>query len=239
MKVEVKGLSKKYFAGEFVLHDLSFCADSDKINVVYGDRWSGKTTLLKVIAGLEDYQQGEVKLNGVNIREIPEKHRNLAVFLETKPFFGRQSALKNIVYPLKIRGMGRDRYYVGERCAERVGLGMGLLDKPAYMLTPQQSALTQIARMITVPRGLYLFDNPLRSFSGDERERAFNMLASLFSELQGTVIYATDCTREVEALGNDPILKLKYGYAEENYPMTDEEVEAAEQQFKKNTKHVF
>ena len=237
MKVEVNGLSKKYFSGTDVLHDLSFVADGG-VFVICGGRWSGKTTLLKVIAGLENYQSGEVKLNGVNIREIPEKHRDLAVYLENKPFFGRKTALKNIVYPLKIRGVGKERYQMGMNAAERVGLGIGLLDKPAYMLTPEQSALTQIARMITVKRGLYLFDNPLRAFSGDERESAFETLRGLFDELDGTVIYATDSTREAELLGGAD-LSLKYGYSADKYPTLEDEIAAVDAEFKNNTKHVF
>ena len=239
MKVEVTELTKKYFGGTDVLHDVSFCADAGQINVIYGGRWSGKTTLLHVIAGLEDYQSGHVMLDGREITDIRPRERDLAIYLETKPFFGHKTALKNIVYPLKIRGVKKERYEMGMRAAERVGLGLGLLDKPAYMLTPEQAALTQIARMIVLDRGLYLFDNPLRHFSGDDREETFARLRVLLSELKGTVIYATDSSREAEAFGVPSVLSLKYGYPADRYPLTEAEQQEVAENFYQNTKHVF
>ena len=102
--LEVKNLTVKYRFGARALNSVSFCADKNEIFCVLGGEESGKTTLMKTLAGLLQQSEGEIYLNGVNITDSDVKTRNVCLVHEDYGFFENKTLAYNLSYPLIIRG---------------------------------------------------------------------------------------------------------------------------------------
>lgn len=204
MKLVVDNVTMSYYSGATVLRGISFTIEEDGVYVVHGGRLAGKSSLMRTIAGLERVNEGSITFDGREVRSIPMKERNLAFFVEYKPLFKHRTAYNNIAYPLKIRKVGRGERDVRVKAiAENLGIPYGTLLAPAFMLTPQEAALTQLARtLIREDASLYLLDNPLRALSGDERVAAFDKLLTFMRNRNGIYIYATDSSDEEEEINN-------------------------------------
>lgn len=107
------------------LDNLSFEIAEGKTNTLLLETQSGKTTIAKLILGIEEPTKGEIFFNGKPIAEVPLKDRNIA-YLPTEPiFFENGSVSKNLAYPLKIRNYAKSEIesYL-EKTAELYGLDL-------------------------------------------------------------------------------------------------------------------
>src|ERR1041384_135994 len=100
--VTVMGVSKK-FGDTTVLEDVHFSVDEDEIVVLLGASGSGKTTILRIIAGLETPDDGMVVLHGKNVTHLPARERGTGVIFQSYALFPKMTVEQNIGYGLKIR----------------------------------------------------------------------------------------------------------------------------------------
>src|SRR5215210_5463046 len=97
--VTVAGISKA-FGDSVVLEDISFSVDEDEIVVLLGASGSGKTTILRIIAGLETLDSGMVVLHGKNVTDLPARLRGTGVIFQNYALFPKMSVAENIAYGL-------------------------------------------------------------------------------------------------------------------------------------------
>src|SRR5215208_5206447 len=102
----VRGLSKS-FKGVRVLEDVSFDVAEGEALVLLGASGSGKTTILRVIAGLERPDSGSVHLHGRDVTELPARERGVGVIFQSYALFPRMTVEQNIGYGLRIRRRAR------------------------------------------------------------------------------------------------------------------------------------
>ena len=98
----VRGLSKSFKKAR-VLEDVSFDVSEGESLVLLGASGSGKTTILRIIAGLEQPDKGRVILHGQDMTELPARERGVGVIFQAYALFPRMTVEKNIAYGLKIR----------------------------------------------------------------------------------------------------------------------------------------
>src|SRR5437870_2390775 len=98
----VRGLSKSFKKAR-VLEDVSFDVGVGEALVLLGASGSGKTTILRIIAGLEQPDTGRVILHGEDVTELPARERGVGVIFQAYALFPRMTVEKNIAYGLKIR----------------------------------------------------------------------------------------------------------------------------------------
>src|SRR5712675_200288 len=98
----VIGLSKR-FGDTSVLEDINFVVAEGEALVLLGASGSGKTTILRVIAGLEQPDSGRVILHGKDVTDLPARERGVGVIFQAYALFPRMTVEKNIGYGLKIR----------------------------------------------------------------------------------------------------------------------------------------
>src|ERR687896_2014298 len=102
----VRGLSKSFKKAR-VLEDVSFDVSEGESLVLLGASGSGKTTILRIIAGLEEPDTGRVLLHGKDVTELPARERNVGVIFQAYALFPRMTVEQNIGYGLRIRGRKR------------------------------------------------------------------------------------------------------------------------------------
>src|SRR5947209_18781132 len=102
----VRAVSKK-FKGTVVLEDIDFDVAEGESLVLLGASGSGKTTILRIISGLEEPDTGRIILHGKDVTELPARERGVGVIFQSYALFPRMTVEKNIGYGLRIRGARR------------------------------------------------------------------------------------------------------------------------------------
>src|SRR5213593_2558184 len=102
----VRGISKRFKKAR-VLEDIDFDVAEGESVVLLGASGSGKTTILRIIAGLEEPNTGRVILHGKDVTELPARERGVGVIFQSYALFPRMNVEKNITYGLRIRGKRR------------------------------------------------------------------------------------------------------------------------------------
>src|SRR5262252_9448004 len=98
----VQGISKR-FKKSRVLEDVSFAVAEGESLVLLGASGSGKTTILRIISGLEQPDKGRVILHGTDVTDLPARERGVGVIFQSYALFPRMTVEKNIAFGLKIR----------------------------------------------------------------------------------------------------------------------------------------
>jgi ABC-type Fe3+/spermidine/putrescine transport system ATPase subunit len=106
--VSVIGVSKS-FGDANVLQNIHFSVDEDEIVVLLGASGSGKTTILRIIAGLEMPDSGMVVLHGKNVTNLPARERGTGVIFQSYALFPKMTVEANIGYGLRLRGKKKKR----------------------------------------------------------------------------------------------------------------------------------
>src|SRR5512133_3394235 len=168
------------------------------INVLLGTTRAGKTTLMRLMAGLDQPSAGRVMAEGRDVTGIPVRQRDLAMVYQQFINYPSFTVFENIASPLRIKGVPADtiKRRVGDM-AERLHITPYLERYPAELSGGQQQR-TALARALIKDAGLLLLDEPLVNLDYKLREELRRELTDLFSEGKTTVVYAT--TEPLEAL---------------------------------------
>src|SRR5215208_7276031 len=155
----VRGLSKS-FKGVPVLEDVSFDVAEGEALVLLGASGSGKTTILRIIAGLERPDSGSIYLHGRDVTELPARERGVGVIFQSYALFPRMTVEQNIGYGLRIRGRRRrERREKVESLLELVHLLDQRKKYPSQLSGGQQQRVA-IARTLAYKPEVLLFDEP-------------------------------------------------------------------------------
>ena len=191
-------------------------------NVLLGRTLSGKTTLMRLMAGLERPTEGRVLVDGVDVTGVGVRKRNVAMVYQQFINYPSMTCYNNIASPLKQAGVGKaeiDRRVRAE--AERLHVE-GLLDRLPSELSGGQQQRVALARAI-VKGAPYLFlDEPLANLDYKLREELREEMRQMFEGGHTTVVYATTEPREALLLsGNTAVMHegrlLQFGPAPDVY----------------------
>lgn len=170
-------------------------------NVLLGATGAGKTTLIKMMAGLERPTSGEIWLNGENITNLSPQRRNVSLVHQFFINYPNLSVYENIASPLRVAGMGRGdiERRVGE-IAELTKLTPMLKRRPSELSGGQQQR-TALARALVKDSKLVLLDEPLANLDYKLREELRDELPKLLAGRGTLVVYATSEPTEALLLG--------------------------------------
>lgn len=203
--VRLEGVSKSYGQAK-ALVDVTFDVRDGELFTLVGPTGAGKTTTLKVIAGLEDASAGEVYLAGAPARNLGAWERDVSMTFEEYGLYPHFSVFDNIASPL--RAPKRAKQFTGNqineqvtRIAEMLGIG-GLLDRSPAHLSGGQRQRVALARSLVRDAAVYLLDEPLAHLDTKLRHRMRGELKRMMSTLGATVIYVTHDYKEALALSD-------------------------------------
>jgi glycerol transport system ATP-binding protein len=198
MQLTLEGIGKKVGA-ETWLHPMTLVPQPRAVTVLLGATQAGKTSLMRIMAGLDAPSAGRVLVDGKDVTGMPVRERNVAMVYQQFINYPSMSVADNIASPLKLRG----EKGVAERVralAARLHIEQFLDRLPAELSGGQQQRVA-LARALAKNAPLMLLDEPLVNLDYKLREELREELTQLFAAGDSTVIYATTEPGEALLLG--------------------------------------
>ncbi len=182
------------------LYPLDLCLVPGAVTVLLGATQAGKTTLMRVMAGLDAPSKGKVFVDGVDVTGQPVRERNVAMVYQQFINYPSMTVADNIASPLKLRREKLDSGSIATRVGElaaKLHIEPFLERLPAELSGGQQQRVA-LARALAKNAPLMLLDEPLVNLDYKLREELRDELSQLFAAGDSTVVYAT--TEPTEAL---------------------------------------
>ena len=223
----VVGLSK-HFGKTSVLENINFDVAEGEVLVLLGASGSGKTTILRIIAGLEMPLKGRVILHGKDVTDLPARERGVGVIFQSYALFPKMTVEKNIGYGLRIRK--RRRKEIRETVKELLALVQLEEHRKKYpsQLSGGQQQRVAIARTLAYKPEVLLFDEPFGALDTQTRSHLRREIRALLKKVKVPSIFITHDQEEALELG-DRVAVLNEGRIEQigtpfeiyNYPATE------------------
>lgn len=212
--LKLKGVNKVYPSGALALYNAEFELSDREFIAVTGGEKSGKSTLLRVIAGLEEANTGEIIIDGKDVSSVEPKDRDIAMIFRSDTLYPSINVLENMAFGLKLRKA--PPAVVEQRvkaAAEVLGLSDVLLRKPKT-LTAEQKQKVALGRAIVREPRLYLLDDPIAGLDDALKVKMRNVIVNLQARMQGTFIYATKNVNEALSMATRVIV-LREGFIQQ------------------------
>ena len=212
VRLQVERLTKNYRTSPDsadILSNLDLSVPEGEFLCILGPSGCGKTTLVRCIAGLEDYE-GTIRVDG-NTVTGPGPDR-MMVFQDYNQLFPWKTVLKNVQYPMKISGI-RDKKELRSRAEEKLRM-VNLQDYADYYPHQLSGGMKQrvaIARGLVMNPGILLMDEPFAALDAMTRNRLQAELRRIKEEENLTVIFITHNIQESIVLGDRIIMMDKGG----------------------------
>lgn len=195
--LELRNVSKQVGA-ETHISDVSLTLQRGTLNVLLGPTLSGKTSLIRLMAGLDRPTSGSVWFDGQNVTGVAPQKRNVAMVFQQFINYPTLSVYENIASPLRVAGLPRAEIDTKvRRAAELMRLGP-YLDRTPLNLSGGQQQRTALARAMVKNASVVLLDEPLANLDYKLREELRAELPRIFAEVGSIFVYAT--TEPMEAL---------------------------------------
>ncbi len=198
MQLQLEAISKKVGPQQW-LYEMSLAPQPGAVTVLLGATQAGKTSVMRIMAGLDKPSQGHVRVDGRDVTGMPVRERNVAMVYQQFINYPSLTVADNIASPLKLRGQANVASRVRE-LASRLHIDMFLGRYPAELSGGQQQRVA-LARALAKNAPLMLLDEPLVNLDYKLREELRDELTQLFSAGESTVIYATTEPGEALLLG--------------------------------------
>jgi multiple sugar transport system ATP-binding protein len=213
----LKNATKKYNDGKVIaVNDLTIeCGDKELIAIL-GPSGAGKTSTLKMIAGIEAITEGSLYINGRDVTKLPPQDRNISMVFESYALYPHLTVKENLAFPLYApcrsgKMTKEEKEAVVEELAETVGLGELLDRKPSQLSGGQRQRVSLARALVRAPEpNVILMDEPIAHLDAKLRNSMRAELKRLHKDLGATIIYVTH--DYVEAMGMaDRIIILNEG----------------------------
>ncbi len=202
------------------LRDISLELKRGELNILLGPTLSGKTSLMRVMAGLDRPDSGELTFDGESVIGVPVQRRELAMVYQQFINYPSLSVYENIASPLRVAGLDKQEIEARvAQAAQLLKLEPYLNRKPANLSGGQQQRVA-LARALVKRASLVLLDEPLANLDYKLREELRAELPVLFAELGAVLVYATTEPSEALVLGGKTAC-LNRGRVEQFGPTLD------------------
>ena len=205
--LEIRNLKKSY-DGVTILHDINLTIEDGEIVSILGPSGCGKTTLLNLILGLTDADEGEIIFQGKNVLDIPMEARGFNIVFQDYALFPNLNVYKNITYGLKNKPDVSTRQEV-EDMIDLLGLREHL-DKKIEQLSGGQKQRVALARTMVMKPKILLLDEPLSALDGVIKESIKDKIRQIAREFKLTTIIVTHDPEEALTL-SDKVLIVNNG----------------------------
>ena len=198
-KLELRNVTKTYGKTN-VISDMSLTVEEGEFFVVLGPSGTGKSTLLKLIVGIEQPDKGKVFIDGKDVTRLPPNKRNIAMVFQNYALYPNMTVYQNIAFPLKMHRIANPKQKVIDISAK---LNISdILNKRVTQISGGQQQRVALARAIVRNPSIFLLDEPLSNLDARVRYTARSELKKLQQELGQSFLFVTHDQKEAEALGD-------------------------------------
>jgi glycerol transport system ATP-binding protein len=200
--LELRNVTKSVGGAEHI-RDVSLALERGTLNVLLGPTLSGKTTLMRLMAGLDRPTSGSVWFDGADVTGVPVQRRNLAMVYQQFINYPAMTVYENIASPLRVAGADGTTIDREVRQAAELLRLTPYLQRTPLNLSGGQQQRTALARAIVKKARLVLLDEPLANLDYKLREELRAELPRIFSESGAIFVYATTEPHEALLLGGN------------------------------------
>ena len=210
----LKGLNKIYPNGFHAVHNFDLEIERGEFIVFVGSSGCGKSTTLRMIAGLENISSGELLIDGKYANEMSPRERGIAMVFQSYALYPQMSVYDNLAFGLTLQGVDED---VIDEKVKHVAHILGLtdyLDRMPRALSGGQRQRVAVGRAIIRKVGVFLMDEPLSNLDAKQRVTMRAEIAQIHRQTGATTIYVTHDQIEAMTLA-DRIVIMKEGYIQQ------------------------
>lgn len=213
MSIDVAGVSKRF--GDFVaLDDVDLAIPTGQLTALLGPSGGGKTTLLRIIAGLESADTGSVEIEGVNATALPVQKRNVGFVFQHYAAFKHLSVRRNVAFGLEIRKRPKDEIEAKvDELLRLVHLEQFADRRPAQLSGGQRQRMA-LARALAIEPSVLLLDEPFGALDAKVRKELRDWLRRLHDEMHVTTVFVTHDQEEALEVA-DSIVVINEGRIEQ------------------------
>ena len=208
--VILKNLVKSYDGKNNIIDNINLEIKDKEFVVLVGSSGCGKSTILRLISGLEDITKGEVLIDNKIVNNVLPKDRDIAFVFQSYALYPHMSVYDNIGFGLKMRGF--DKKYIDKKVREvasSLNLDELLLRRPKELSGGQRQRVALGRAIVRNPK-VFLMDEPLSNLDANLRVQMRSEIKKLHKTLQTTFIYVTHDQTEALTMG-DRIVVLDKG----------------------------
>ncbi len=212
--LSLKGINKIYPNGFHAVHDFNLDVEKGEFIVLVGSSGCGKSTTLRMIAGLENISKGEFYIDGKLANDKSARDRGIAMVFQSYALYPQMSVYDNLAFGLTLQGVDED---VIEEKVYHVAHILGLTDYLERMpraLSGGQRQRVAVGRAIIRKVGVFLMDEPLSNLDAKQRVTMRAEIAQIHRQTGATTIYVTHDQIEAMTLA-DRIVIMKLGYVQQ------------------------
>lgn len=201
--IEIKHLNKTY-GEQGIFQNFTLEIDEHESLAVVGESGCGKTTLLRILAGLDDEFDGEILVNGKDVRKTAPDDRDMALVFQEPALWNHMTVRENILFPIERKQWDAVKGKLKYIC-QKLEIAE-LLSRYPDEISGGQAKRVSLARALISEKQILLLDEPLSNIDGDTREK---VLSFLREEYVGkyTIIYVSHDMHEVESI-SDRVITL-------------------------------
>jgi multiple sugar transport system ATP-binding protein len=195
--------TKRFHGSERAAVDaLDLHIENGEFMVLVGPSGSGKTTALRMLAGLEEVDEGNVLIGDRDVTDLAPKQRDVAMVFQNYALYPYLTVEANIAFPLRVAKVKKtERVRRAREVAARLGLSELLQRKPAQLSGGERQRVAMGRAIIRLPQ-VFLMDEPLSNLDAKLRVQMRADIASLQSEFGVTTVYVTHDQAEAMTLGH-------------------------------------